>query len=224
MMWPDSMFMEFGLMMPDSLPYMSRGGAVMGFHMISFNPSGTSMMQGGMMAGQGMMSLQRSMQMRIHVPPDSLLHHGLTMSQTKLRFLDVDNTWKDVPVQVQNVQTRVITASQSIVSPYLALAVTSATSVDGEGSGRPTVFALEQNYPNPFNPTTTIQYALPHRSHVTLTVFNTLGQQVATLVYGDIDAGFHSVQFHASGLASGVYFYRLAAGSYVDTMKLLLIR
>ena len=89
---------------------------------------------------------------------------------------------------------------------------------------RPYNFSLAQNYPNPFNPSTTIQYALPHRSHVTLTVFNTLGQQVAQLVTSDIDAGYHEIQFNATNLASGVYFYRLQAGSYVETKKLLLVR
>jgi hypothetical protein len=85
-------------------------------------------------------------------------------------------------------------------------------------------FALEQNYPNPFNPTTTIRYSLPHRSHVTLTIFNTLGQKVAELVNGDIDAGSHGVRFDASNLASGVYFCRLQAESFVDAKKLLLVR
>ena len=82
--------------------------------------------------------------------------------------------------------------------------------------------ALGQNYPNPFNPSTTIRYGLPNRSHVTLTVFNTLGQQVAQLVNGDMEAGYHEVKFDASKLASGVYLYRMQAGSYVETRKLLL--
>ena len=98
------------------------------------------------------------------------------------------------------------------------------TSVDPASSAWPSDFLLCQNYPNPFNPTTMIQYALPHRSHVTLTVFNTLGQQVAQLVNGDIDAGYHEIQFNANNLASGVYFYRIQAGSYVETKSLLLLR
>jgi hypothetical protein len=85
-------------------------------------------------------------------------------------------------------------------------------------------FVLMQNYPNPFNPTTAIRYGLPNRSYVTLTVVNTLGQQVAVLEDGQREAGYHEVKFDGSGLSSGVYFYRIQAGSFVQTRKLLLIR
>jgi len=85
-------------------------------------------------------------------------------------------------------------------------------------------FSLSQNYPNPFNPSTTIRYGLPARSLVTLAVFNTLGQQVAILQNGEQDAGYHEVKFDASGLSSGVYFYRLQAGGFVETRKFVLIK
>jgi ligand-binding sensor domain-containing protein len=88
----------------------------------------------------------------------------------------------------------------------------------------PLVFRLFQNYPNPFNPSTTIRYALPNRAHVTLTVFSTLGQQVATLVNENQEAGYHDVRFDGSGLASGVYFYRIQAGDFVQTKRLLILR
>jgi hypothetical protein len=88
----------------------------------------------------------------------------------------------------------------------------------------PQEFRLEQNYPNPFNPSTTIRYSLPVRSHVTLVVFNTLGQQVGVLQNGEQAPGYHEVTFDGSGLSSGVYFYRIEAGSFVQTRKLLLIR
>jgi hypothetical protein len=89
---------------------------------------------------------------------------------------------------------------------------------------RPAAFSLNQNYPNPFNPSTTIRYGLPARLHVSLTLFTTLGQDVATLVQGEQDAGYHEVRFDASGMASGVYFCRMQAGAYVESRKLLLIR
>ncbi len=88
----------------------------------------------------------------------------------------------------------------------------------------PTTYVLGHNYPNPFNPSTTIRYGLPLRSHVLLTVYNTLGQQVAQLVNGDMEAGYHEVKFDGSHLASGVYLYRMRAGSYVETRKLLLMK
>ena len=109
--------------------------------------------------------------------------------------------------------------------PYsLILHATSTTSVENAMAQFPTEFRIEQNYPNPFNPSTTIRYGLPHQSHVLLTVYNTVGQKVAELVNGDINAGYHEVKFDGKSLASGVYFYRLQAGSFVETKKLLLLR
>jgi hypothetical protein len=85
-------------------------------------------------------------------------------------------------------------------------------------------FALHQNYPNPFNPTTVIQYQLPAANHVSLVVYDVLGRLVASLVNTDQQPGQHSVPFDASGLAGGTYFYRIKAGSFVDTKKLLLLK
>ncbi len=83
---------------------------------------------------------------------------------------------------------------------------------------------LEQNYPNPFNPSTTIRYGLPERSHVTLTVFNALGQQVATVVQGEQEAGYHEAKFDASHLSTGVYLYQLRAGDLMETRRLMLVK
>jgi hypothetical protein len=88
----------------------------------------------------------------------------------------------------------------------------------------PAEFQLLQNYPNPFNPLTTIPFWLSRRMHVTLTVFNTLGQQVALLVQGAQEAGEHEVRFDGTGLPSGVYLYRLRAGEFVQTRRLLILR
>jgi hypothetical protein len=88
----------------------------------------------------------------------------------------------------------------------------------------PTEFALLQNYPNPFNPSTTIGYELPVRSHVSLLVLNMLGQTVAVLEDADRGPGYHECRFDATGLASGVYVYRLIAGTNVRSRTLLLLR
>jgi polyhydroxybutyrate depolymerase len=88
----------------------------------------------------------------------------------------------------------------------------------------PTEYALSQNYPNPFNPTTTIKYALPQRSDVVVKIYNVLGKEVKTLIKDEQEAGVYEVEFNASTLSSGVYFYQLRAGNYVETKKMILIK
>jgi hypothetical protein len=88
----------------------------------------------------------------------------------------------------------------------------------------PTEFALMQNYPNPFNPSTVISYQLPVSSNVTLKVYDILGNEVATFVNEEKPAGSYEVKFDASGLSSGIYFYKLQAGSLVETKKMILLR
>ena len=85
-------------------------------------------------------------------------------------------------------------------------------------------FLLYQNYPNPFNPTSTIIYEIPHQDHVTLKIYTTLGQEVTTLVNEDKSPGMYEIDFDGSGLSSGVYFYRLQAGEFFDTKKMVLMK
>ena len=93
----------------------------------------------------------------------------------------------------------------------------------GQANQTPREFSLFQNYPNPFNPTTTISFALPNRSHVALGIYNILGLKVAELVNGDFEAGYHEVKYEASNVASGVYFYRLKAGTFLETKRLVVL-
>jgi len=88
----------------------------------------------------------------------------------------------------------------------------------------PITFNLYQNYPNPFNPRTSIQYAISSRQFVSLKVYDVLGNEVITLVDEYKSAGSHEVDFDASGLSSGVYFYKLQSGSFVETKKMILLR
>jgi hypothetical protein len=150
----------------------------------------------------------------VHFRPGSLIApgiHGVLEGFTKQPcvFLDAaDNLWiagKVPDVTLLKVDCRV-------------------TSVARVETGVGECPKLSQNFPNPFNPSTMIGYVIPDRSHVTIAVFNTLGQQVAILQNGEQDAGYHELPFNASHLPSGLYFYRLQAGSYIETRKCLLLK
>ena len=107
----------------------------------------------------------------------------------------------------------------------------SVTDVAGPASSTPSSFSLSQNFPNPFNPSTTIRYALSSQSRVTMKVYSILGQEVATLVDGIQDAGYHQILWQASHLASGAYLVRITAastqvqgGSFTQVKKMLLMK
>jgi len=115
----------------------------------------------------------------------------------------------------------------SEISDRFAKSIDGGISVPAITVGIPDKFALSQNYPNPFNPSTTIQYDLPENGQVTLTIYNTLGQSVATLVNQKQEAGSYEFKFNASALASGVYLYRLhvqGVNDFTLTKKMLLMK
>ncbi len=135
-------------------------------------------------------------------------------------LLSPDNGWpvnlrsqSEYPLRttLTNLAVRVLVGVDSVVARKISGLV-------------PDSYMLNQNYPNPFNPSTTIRYGLPQRSAVNLTVYNALGQRVRQLVNEEQDEGFHEVKFDGSGLASGVYFYRIQSGSFADTKRFIILR
>jgi S-formylglutathione hydrolase FrmB len=98
------------------------------------------------------------------------------------------------------------------------------TGIVNELSLSPSSFVLHQNYPNPFNPSTTISFSIPSRSFVSLRIFDLLGREVATLINENQNVGTHFATFNATNLSSGIYFYRLQAGPFLETKKLVLLK
>jgi hypothetical protein len=142
---------------------------------------------------------------------------GNILCQTQIAF----NTGATLVEGRALAQTAVTLIANTVTKPA------TATAVENVGIA-PQAFALFQNYPNPFNPSTRIQYNLEKAGMVSLKVYNVLGREVATLVNGHQEAGSYTVPFGINtgtfGLSSGVYFYRLEAGSFVSTKKLILVK
>ncbi|MBL0060674.1 MAG: T9SS type A sorting domain-containing protein [bacterium] len=140
--------------------------------------------------------------------------HGESSSETRYSFTDANvlaGTAYSYRLTVVNMD------GSSSVYPEIASATPGT-------QGTVTEFALAQNYPNPFNPETNISYTLAEASNVSLKVFTVTGEEVTTLVNGNQNAGSFNVSFNAAALPSGLYFYRLNAGSFTDTRKMLLLK
>jgi hypothetical protein len=130
------------------------------------------------------------------------------------------HTTGDLTIIFPTGETRVMPNVAADQQLHITEAVTGVSDPDEIASG----YKLSQNYPNPFNPTTVIQYSVPTGSDVSLKVYDALGREVATLVNGFVSAGSHTATLDASSLASGMYVYRLTAGSFTDSKQLVLVK
>ncbi|HSD62795.1 MAG TPA: T9SS type A sorting domain-containing protein [Ignavibacteriaceae bacterium] len=148
----------------------------------------------------------------------------------KSKYQAVVNTLEDFIAQLNDlVSGGSLTAAQA--QPLIDMAnaiidsIESLTKKSGERlTELPNTFALDQNYPNPFNPSTIIKYSVPQLAFVQLKVYDILGREVASLVNGNQQAGYYQVTFDGSHLASGLYIYRLTAGNFISTKKMLMIK
>ena len=138
---------------------------------------------------------------------------------SKVFLLDEDFALLESPLQLD--ETFILNESNSSIR----FAFDELTSVGGEDVAyAPKIFLLSQNYPNPFNSITNIQYQLSAASEVLLTIYNIRGQEVLRLVESDQPAGYHQITWNAANVASGMYFYRLRVGNFVQTRKMILLR
>jgi hypothetical protein len=133
----------------------------------------------------------------------------------------------DIGSVIDSVGTLDIDGNPRIVNGKITIGAqekTNTTGINNQESLSPRSFELNQNYPNPFNPSTTISYSIPQQSVVTLKVYDILGNEVATLVNEVQQVGNHIITFNAGKLTSGIYFYKLTAGGFVQTKKMILMK
>jgi len=185
----------------------------------------------------------------VNVDPTSLVNSSLAVSGTNLfvgnakgvfMSSNYGQTWEDINAGFPKFSlNNIVPASSNIRTLFISginlfagtngigvwrRALSEITGVNENGDELPKKYALEQNYPNPFNPSTTFSFSISSESFISLKVFDILGSEVATIISQEMPAGKHSHQWNASSLSSGVYFYRLQAGSFIETKKLVLLR
>lgn len=129
-----------------------------------------------------------------------------------------------LPVLINSTNTMYLNNSMYLDLPVKTTAGNQVLALKDEEATQPYAFSLRQNYPNPFNPVTTIEFSIPNSAKVELKVYDLLGREVATLVNEYKQAGNYNIQFNALSLASGVYFYKITAGSFQDVKKMILIK
>jgi spore coat protein A len=154
---------------------------------------------------------------------------------------DNEKGWKDTAVMLPGEVTRVIAKfdrkgryvwhchilsheDHEMMRPFYVGTMPVLPKQSGDVLASVTEFSLDQNYPNPFNPSTTINFTIPQNTQVTLKIYDVLGSEVSTLINQVVPAGNHEVQFDAIGLPSGVYFYNLSAGKFVENKKMMLMK
>ena len=162
--------------------------------------------------------------MRKMLPTPGGQSFSINLNETKdiPQTITLDPLWDadslNVVVFVQSAASKTIYQSETI--NYSDLTVTSLSDDDE----LPTEFVLEQNYPNPFNPSTKISFTIPSSGFTSLKIYNVLGNEVTTLLNGALQAGKHNINFNATNLSSGTYFYKLSSGNFVETKKMMFLK
>ncbi|UCH65511.1 MAG: T9SS type A sorting domain-containing protein, partial [Ignavibacterium sp.] len=147
--------------------------------------------------------------------PDNWARHNIDVNIPSANDVCVANIFSDDTLDV---------LASGFSSNILNLYISPPVSVELLSDMSPTEYKLIQNYPNPFNPNTTIRFDIPEFTFITIKVFDILGSEIEILVNEEKQTGTYQITWYAENLTSGIYFYRLQAGSFVETKKLLLIK
>ncbi|MGD9487778.1 MAG: T9SS type A sorting domain-containing protein [Calditrichaceae bacterium] len=224
-MMADSFFCRILEVYPGNIPGHDSLHVFAGYEIGLFNPAGeNSMWENG--HGGRHMNFASNVDFSMHYTESQLHDYQINEDMIEARYWDDQSgTWVKAPNQIHDKAMNTLSFSTDEVSNYIILTGSMlTTSIDNPSAGIIKDFVLRQNYPNPFNPETTIEFELKSASGVELSVYNILGQKIATLLDKNMNAGLHKLQFDGKNLPSGLYFYRLKAGTQEFIRKMQLIK
>ncbi len=219
---PDSIFGQMFEVYPENMPNYKGQNIFAGYEIDMFNPSENNMMwQNG--HGGGRMDFGNNIKVQLHFTDTQLNTYNMNKNSIQVKLWDKQtSSWKTITASVDELNN-IVSFSSSTASGFVALTSSAVTAVENT-QVVPTEFVLGQNYPNPFNPSTTISYKLSSDGNVSLKIYDVLGNQVATLITGYQNAGSYKINFDASTLASGIYFYKLQTSSFIQVKKMMLLK
>jgi hypothetical protein len=224
-MMSDSIFGRMLELNPENIPNLNGEHAFKGYEFGIFGTNGTNgMMQNG--ACYGMMNFGSNGNFQFHFDDKQIQAFDTDRNSMRVKYWNNQiNKWVVISNAVINQSTNTITFSNNQVASFYILTSDNVTGIENK-EVVPSGYSLNQNYPNPFNPSTNFSYQIPVGTHVTLKVFNMLGEEVAILVDKFQSAGFYNLQFSINNykIPSGVYFYQLKTNNFVITKKLLLLK
>ena len=230
-MYPDSVYCQFEEIHPDFLPGEHETTLFAGYYMNMYRPDGQTMM--GVMGGPGMMRFNRPTHMHLHYDDDQLDHMNGSETHIQVRAWDESiGGWMVVNNFNVDIEKNIITfQSEDMFTYYALFSMKTATGVDNF-TGDPMIpedFMLYQNYPNPFNPETVIPFSLRNENRVNLTVYDLLGNKIVKLIDEMRKSGSHEIVWDGlddlnRGVASGVYFIKLAIGNQTQVRRMILLK
>jgi len=223
--WPDSSFVQFWDIHPDSLPGPNQPNRFRGFYLDLHDPQGGRMMNAPFGGHHGSARFEKELRFQFSYDEDELTLHGLSEAGMVMQYWDEEaGHWTEHHGAEIDVQHNTITFSSLDLQSYYALSASSTVTGIADDALQPRGYVLSQNYPNPFNPVTSITYTLPQAERVLLGVYDLLGREVARLVDSVQAAGNHVIVFDARELASGVYLYRMKTAGFTEVKRLVLLR
>lgn len=221
---PDSLFCQLFEIAPENISNRNGMNVFASYEINMLSSDGTNMLMNDNMMMSRKMSLGNSADYSFHYSDLQMeIYNGDESEIVVQGWDDVTESWTIIDATVDT-YNNTVTFSSPDVNNLIVLSANKVTSVENETTTLPSKFALSQNYPNPFNPTTKIAFTLNNNAQVSLTVYNIVGEKVATLISDYKNAGEYSVDFNASQLSSGVYFYELKADATRLVKKMSLLK
>ncbi len=223
-MMADSMYCQIFETTYQQMPGIGNENPFAAYEIDMYLPNGMNGMHHGGNYGYGM-ELNSDANYQLHYNDIQAEGSNIDESTIQVKYYDaLSSSWITYPGATVDAQNNTVTFSSALVRNLVVLTANQPTSVDPSVSGSPVDFTLDQNYPNPFNPSTTINFSLAKDNHITINLYNVLGQKIKTLVNADFTAGKHSLDFSAENLSSGTYFYELKADGKHIVKKMNLVK